>query len=128
MTVRVDPDGTVTVVEGSALVAAQATWSHLSVVTLGAPFLPDDRTWVGTIDDFGAADSEINRKAWGLYGRSPIYGPMFVSEDGGGDLPSEIVEMISRPIVSWPIERRVADLLCDFTPDRPEMLHDRPES
>lgn len=128
MTLRIDPDGTITELPEGPLDAARAEFQWTSVVTCRTPFLDPDMVFVGVIDDFGAADRPINRKAWGLYGRSAIYGPMFFGRDITGHVPPEVIAIVTHEIADWPIPDQAKATLMHSEPDRPDMLHERPES
>lgn len=66
---------------------------------------------IGFIDDFGAIDgkSQLNKKAWALYGLSPIFGDVLIAledpfdEEDGGYQPfdSDFVDMICSDIENW---------------------------
>lgn len=43
----------------------------------------------------------VNRKAWALYGRSPLVGPVWVATDDRAPLSDRWIEIISRPIEQW---------------------------
>lgn len=62
-----------------------------------------DIPWVGVIDDWGMTKRRpINWKAWALYGRSPIYGPMVVKPDSPAEtIPDDFVKRIAAPIEEW---------------------------
>lgn len=86
----IDQDGSVLIVETErslAEVAHEALGGMCSVVKLLNPICGPGMT-VGYVDDFGYSNPsyEINRKAWALYGRSPVVGPMVVGADDGRDL------------------------------------------
>lgn len=120
--IRIDPDGAVAVVEGNALDVARAEFTHCTVVACSAPFLPPDSTWVLCVDDFGAEDQPLNRRAWGCYGRSPIFGVAFLGRDGGGTIPAGLAHVIGKDIREWPIDAAVAEFLMTNEPERPGML------
>lgn len=122
---RIDPDGSVTRLDEFAWTAGQAEFDHTTVVTCGAPFVGQS-VHVLVLDDFGAADLPLNRKAWGLYGRSPIYGPVFVGRDDGDEVDEELAATVEAAIGDWPIPSHVAELLTTDNPSRPGMLADRP--
>lgn len=124
MSLRIDPDGTVTHLDAPALEAAHAVFDHSTVVLLHAPFLTGFH--VGIVDDFGAADLPINRKAWALYGGSPIYGPMFVGSDATGHVDPTLAELIERGIDKWGLEPHTIRYLQTVTPERPPMVAERP--
>lgn len=66
-----------------------------SVVTLRTPLIaPFHPYLIGIIHDFGMAKFKINHAAWALYGRSPLYGPVFVATDDGSPLDSQFVAMV----------------------------------
>lgn len=74
------------------------------VVVLHAPMLPTAADpWVGFIDDWGMVKHRpINMKAWALYGRSPIYGPMVLrNDDPSTPIPAEFIRMICLDVESW---------------------------
>lgn len=111
--VKIDPDGAVTT---EATVIAEFERLMLNegeVVILGSPLLApyrDNQTdpYVGYVHEWGAVHGgpgngpmPINRKAWALYGRSPIHGPILVVRDLRGPLPDEFIEMVSKPIEEW---------------------------
>lgn len=128
MTIRIDPDGTVTHIDGDVLTAARAEFAQTTVVTCQAPILPGG-IWVGVIDDFGAQDQPYNPKAWALYGRSPIFGAMFFGADGQADgsgfVPEFLAEIISLPLDEWNLPEQVLTVLTT-EPERPDMLGRRP--
>lgn len=126
MTLRIDIDGSVTAVEGTAADAAREEFNDLTtVVVCGAPMLPHG-TWVLHLDDFGAQDLPVNPKAWALYGRSPIFGPVYFSADGGGHIPPSLVKMLTSPIEEWVPEPALSAVLGEV--ERPPMLSPRPGS
>lgn len=94
----IDPDGTVTALNGDPMVMARAEFNDLTtVVTLHHPLtgFGEGRICVGWIHDFGAViPLPVNRKAWILYGGSPIYGTMFVAADDRGPLDEEFVRVL----------------------------------
>ena len=51
------------------------------------------------IDDWGQTKAlPLNRKAWALYGRSPIHGPaVFHRDEGEGPLDPRVVELVTDP-------------------------------
>lgn len=92
---RVDPDGSVLRYdEPCSDDMARVEFDGLTtVVRLRAPFL--DSVHVGWLHDFGAVNGmPLNRKAWGLYGGSPCYGPMFVQRDDRGPLDPDLCLMV----------------------------------
>jgi hypothetical protein len=67
---------------------------HLSVVTCHHPALAG--THVLYVDDFGLTlGRPLNRKAWALYGGSPIYGPAVLLRDDHDDLDPDILEALA---------------------------------
>lgn len=86
-------DGTDVVMLASPVAAAWRNRRHRRVVPL-----------VGYIDDWGATKHPVNMKAWALYGRSPIYGPMVIKDDLDLDLPAGLVDMLERSIDDWVAE------------------------
>lgn len=121
--VRIDPDGTVTRVVGKVL-PSDIDGSGIEIVTamrcpcpkehVPLPTLPigAPESLVIAVKDFGRRDGEpINLKAWALYARSPIVGPVLVCwdlDDDGyrGDLTDEWIERMSGQ-VDW-LEPEVA--------------------
>lgn len=92
---RIDPDGTVTVLDGDPMKMANDEFGgQTTVVTLHHPLVGRHVT-VGWIHDFGAViPLDVNRKAWILYGGSPIHGTMFVADDNRAPLDDEFVQML----------------------------------
>jgi hypothetical protein len=132
LSLRIDPDGTITPQTETALDAARALFKHTTVVTCVAPIFPAG-VFVGVIDDFGAQDQPLNMKAWACYGRSPIFGAMFLGLDGGGSEPQSpmdplVAGVISQPIEVWVPEHVVKLMKKEPNPEanRPEMLSPRP--
>ena len=98
---RIDPDGAVTKTDYyNSLDAGKALYDSTSVVTCRHPLL-DDGIHVGVIDDFGADSLPTNRKAWALYGRSAIFGTMFLARDDRESLWDGMIETVTGPIESW---------------------------
>lgn len=65
------------------------------------PFVGDE-TLVGWIFDWGRVEGmPINRKAWALYGRSPLFGPVVIACDSGRPIPDRVIDMIGQPIDTW---------------------------
>lgn len=122
MTVRIDPDGSVTEVPGKALDCGHDAFGHCTVVHCTCPLLPEHRLWVGIVDDFGAQDQPLNRKAWALYGRSPIYGTMFLGRDDGGSITPALIAVLAEPLEHWPVPDTALAILNGPEPDRPAML------
>ena len=93
---RIDPDGTVTDGGPLALEAAKAEFGPTTdVVSLQNPICGSGRVTVGVSHDFGIREGlALNRKAWVLYGGSPIYGPMFVGDDDHRELDAHFVETL----------------------------------
>lgn len=99
-TLRIDPDGTCTRdarLSGArdlALVGADS----LDVISLRAPFLRESfasNELVAYIDDWGRTKGlPLNRKAWALYGRSPVYGPVWVKDDHDAILSPKLIALI----------------------------------
>lgn len=123
--VRIDPDGTVTLQPGTnALAMARGHFSDLtSVVTLVHPLMGS--ILVGYIDDYGLRNQRpLNEKAWALYGRSPIVGPMYVRTDDGSPLPDDFIEKISSPAFPNAIIRLAMRTWLDS--NDPERIYWRP--
>lgn len=85
------------------------------VVVLASPIMAAhhslDIPWVGIIDDWGATkELPINRKAWALYGRSPIHGPMIVKNDLSMPIDPDFIAMIASPIEEWVDERVLVNM------------------
>lgn len=103
----ISPDDTI---DADAVVVAEfqkAIYHEGStVVTLRSPVVapwddPNDPL-VGWIYDWGKVMGlPVNLKAWALYGRSPIYGPMLVASDHRRPLDPEFIAMLGRPIEGW---------------------------
>lgn len=100
---RIEADGTVTPLPGvlQSYLDGDVFDGCADIVTLGSPELqPYGETFVGAVDDFGFDKRlGVNVKAWALYGRSPIYGTMFVAVDStdyetSPPLPYGIVELL----------------------------------
>lgn len=90
---RIDPDGTVIeYTDPDLLGLAHAEFEETDVVVLRSPWydervLPDGAPpLVGVIYDWGRdLGLPLNVKAWALYGRSPICGPMWIALDSEDD-------------------------------------------
>lgn len=105
--VLIRPDGTVIATES----LAEAERSRLemvgsSVVMLRSPlarhFGGDPVPYVGWVDEYGEVKQlPVNRKAWALYGRSPIYGTMVVRNDLHTNLQPGFINTITKPIEDW---------------------------
>jgi hypothetical protein len=68
---------------------------QIDVVTLRAPIIPEGHLLVGFIHDWGRTlGHALNRKAWALYGGSPIYGTMFVQSDEREPLDAEFCDFV----------------------------------
>ncbi len=102
---RIDPDGTVFAVStqrGGYRYAANAAQKEggiesIDIVTLRNPILGRG-VFVGAIDDRGATHDPplpVNRKAWALYGRSPIHGPMWLANDDNEPLDTMLIDMLT---------------------------------
>lgn len=107
--VRIDADGTAT-----ALDEGQSSLDHardlfdgdVEVVSLtrmpgsGWEHVGPDVGFVhGTgVFRFEAGEDEfrLNVKGWGLYGRSPIFGPLIVAHDDGRDLDPQVLDWVQR--------------------------------
>jgi len=103
--VRIQPDGTVFAVstqQGGYRYAADAARKEggiesIDIVTLPNPILGHG-VFVGAIDDWGATYDPplpVNRKAWALYGRSPIHGPMWLANDYNEPLDTMLIDMLT---------------------------------
>lgn len=67
-----------------------------SVLTANHPTL-DTHAFVLVYDDIGLlreARQPLNRKAWALYGRSPVYGPVLFYRDDRADLETHVIEWV----------------------------------
>lgn len=74
------------------------------VVVLRSPLIPHDQfdPYVGYTDDWGMVKGlPVNMKAWALYGRSPIYGPMVVKTDLTSEIPAAVIDMVTKPLDKW---------------------------
>lgn len=130
MTLRIDPDGTIQTLDGDVFTCARAEFKFTSVLHCRAPFLDDGShaVYVGIIEDFSAQDMPLNRKAWALYGGSPIYGPMFFGRDETGYVTGEIADMVRSPITEWRIPDEAIEVITTMVPERPAMLARREEA
>ncbi len=96
---RIDPDGTIIEIDDPDLlgVSRAAFDGSTQVVACAAPWLPGH---VGVVHDWGRTEGmPLNKKAWACYGRSPIFGPMFLAYDqdeagGRPELHPEIAEIL----------------------------------
>lgn len=80
--------------EPGTLARAALNTDQLDVVMARA--LGRDRVYVLHIDDWGKTKGlPINRRAWALYGGSPIYGTAVLSADDGGPIDEALIELIS---------------------------------
>jgi hypothetical protein len=100
--IRIEPTGEIIHVDGGAIGLADIAFDgDVDVVTCTSPLLPPG-VYVGAIDDWGLAKNlPVNMKAWALYNRSPIFGPMYFADDNGADLPDDVLAMLAEPIESW---------------------------
>jgi hypothetical protein len=115
--IRIDPDGLVVRYDDPDLARYLATGQfdgQTDVVVLAAPFLPPG-LYVGFIHDWGKVIGlPLNRPAWALYGRSPIFGPMFVKRDDDGPLDPALCDMLEQgAIPSLDTERAMDAWLAD---------------
>lgn len=87
--VLLSPDGTVR--EYTDLRQAKTEFAeNYEVVSLHHPMFAST-LHVGMVGAYSALDgSELNRKAWALYGGSPIYGPMLMFPDDGTSIAAEV--------------------------------------
>jgi hypothetical protein len=83
-----------------------------TVVTLASPVTREHWTsgepLIGWVYDWGAVHGgpdggpmPVNLKAWALYGRSTIHGPMMIASDARVPLTDEFLAMIDSPIEDW---------------------------
>ncbi len=108
---RIDPDGTVTAtLDDSLLKAANREFDgRAGILTCAAPFLHEHSagTWVLAVHDEGwLLDMPVNRKAWALYGRSPLVGVAFLALDGSTTqpmMPGAVPDIIRQDLTNWPI-------------------------
>lgn len=130
LTLRIDPDGSTAVVDKPLMTAATDEHRHTSVVVCAGPVVDGRPLHVMFIDDFGAEDQPINRKAWALYGRSPIYGVALLGLDGdAGELADDLVELLAKPLDEWPmIPPQALAALTGDEPPRPEMVARRADA
>lgn len=114
----IDPDGTVTPLSGRLLDLGREAFDGMtSVVVLHHPMVAD--LLVGCVHDWGLVKGlPLNRRAWTLYGRSPIYGPMFVALDEGDELPEEFIEAFSSTALT-PEMNALMDAFLDQHPEFP---------
>lgn len=113
--IRIDPSGTVTRMDGDLHVnllalAERELGATIDVVTVRphdwAPFPDDDAPLVAVVDEWGRSKGlPVNVKAWALYGRSPLVGPVFLAFDSASDgrwpLPDEWITAMERPWQDW---------------------------
>ncbi len=127
--VRIDPDGTVTRCEGRDVLDVAALGLQLWPAYTGetpwgnrvenargvdvtstqphrfAPLPSTDVSTVLVVHEWGwfiEPPLAINRKAWAMYGRSPLVGPAWVAIDGSAyELPDEWIDAVSAPLESW---------------------------
>lgn len=105
--IRIGADGSIVPVAGRDLLGVarlEFGASNVCVVTCAAPWLSDTIPFVGAVHEWGVdMGLPLNPKAWLLYGRSPIVGPMlfgYDQDDAGDrpDLPAELVETMRKPL------------------------------
>lgn len=94
--IRIDPDGTLARLDDKyVLDAAVKVYTDRDVVVLNHPMLGRHGEYVGVVSDWGRVDQlPINWKAWALYGRSVICGPMFIGRDDREPIDDELIEWI----------------------------------
>lgn len=116
----IEPDGTIVVDQTAAEILVETLQDvGADVVTLRSPHLPAG-VYVGWVDDWGVTKGlPVNMKAWALYGRSPIHGPMVVRRDDGLDIPDEYVEHLARPIEEW-LDAEILDRMYEILRTPPE--------
>lgn len=104
--VRIEPTGELIACDGNPVTLGGVAFDgdvdvvHCMspIITLFAPH----RVFVGVVDDWGLAKGlPVNWKAWALYNRSPIFGPMYFADDTATPLPDELIDLIAGPIESW---------------------------
>lgn len=89
--------------------------SSLDVVMARA--LGRDPLHVLHIDDWGKTkELPLNRKAWALYGGSPIYGLAVLSADSGGPLDQHVVTLVSDDEFPDPATRAAMDQWLEENP------------
>jgi hypothetical protein len=110
---RIDPDGTIVRYDEPQFareIAVVEFGGQTDVVVLHAPFLPTDPPYVGFVHDWGKTlGHPLNRPAWSLYGRSPIYGTMFVKSDDDGPLDPALCDALEARQLPTPEIDRVMD-------------------
>lgn len=80
--------------EPGALATNLLRTDALTVVTARA--LGRDRIYVMHLDDWGATkELPINRRAWALYGGSPLHGLVVLSADDRGPIDDWVIELVS---------------------------------
>lgn len=129
--IRIEPDGTVYDLLSLPLEAGRSQFRHTTVVACHCPMLPviaGDVPWVMVVDDFGAQDAPLNRKAWTLYGRSPIYGTAFLGRDDDGPVNTGLFNVVKRDIDQWPIGAYAIEHFTGEEPERPRMLATREDA
>jgi hypothetical protein len=102
----IQPDGTVETDITAVAAFRKVMLNEGTVVTLGTPMFDTFRApndpWVGWVFDWGIKMGlPVNAKAWALYARSPIYGPMLIGSDLGSPFDDRFLEIISEPIEEW---------------------------
>jgi hypothetical protein len=78
----------------AATAAAELIDGPLTVATCHHPQL--DRTHVLFLGDFSAVDgSPLNRRAWALYGGSPLHGMVVLGADDREPLDPDVIAMVT---------------------------------
>jgi len=97
LAIRIDPDGSVLeYASGDPLMLARAEFDGFtSVYTMAGMGEP---THVGVVHDFSRTKGmALNHKAWALYARGPICGPMYLWRDDGADLDADDLARLRAP-------------------------------
>lgn len=94
----IPPEGLPTGSEEEPDVLARTLLQTASLDVVIARALGRERLYVMYIDDWGMTkELPINRRAWALYGASPIYGLAVLCADDQGLIEDELVELVSEP-------------------------------
>lgn len=117
--VRIDPDGTVTHLPGTDILAVGRDLFDNITTTftcqpIHGPEVPDTfpsfgYPIVGVCHDFAySVTPTVNPKAWALYGRSPIAGPALIARVDHHPFPAEFLTLLSTDFVREPNMRLAA--------------------
>ena len=106
----IPPEGLIVVSDHDPANFARVVVNTESLDVVVARALGRDRVHVMWVDDWGLTkDLPINRRAWALYGGSPIYGTAVLAADDQLPLDDWVVAMVADPEFPPPPIQRFMD-------------------